>query len=63
MPIQTLNPATGEIVRTFNALTPKEINDKLDVAHRTAQSWRRAPIRERLDVLRRAGELRLALLP
>jgi succinate-semialdehyde dehydrogenase/glutarate-semialdehyde dehydrogenase len=57
MPIQTLNPATGDVVRTFNALTAREIEDKLETARRTAQSWRLAPIRERLDVLRRAAEL------
>ncbi|HEY4139257.1 MAG TPA: aldehyde dehydrogenase family protein, partial [Casimicrobiaceae bacterium] len=57
MPIQTLNPATGEVVRTFDALTPGQINDKLENARRAAQSWRIAPIAERSAVLRRAGEL------
>lgn len=57
MPIQTLNPATGDVVRTFNTLTSREINDKLDAAHRAAASWRLAPIHERMSVLRRAGEL------
>jgi len=57
MPIQTLNPATGEVVKTFNALTTQEINDKLDAAQRAAASWRLAPISERTKVLRRAGEL------
>src|SRR3569833_1329760 len=57
MPIQTLNPATGEVVKTFNALSTQEINDKLDAAHRAAASWRLAPISERTKVLRRAGEL------
>jgi succinate-semialdehyde dehydrogenase/glutarate-semialdehyde dehydrogenase len=57
MPIQTLNPATGEVVRTFNAPTAREIDDKLDIAHRTAASWRLTPLAERASVLRRAGEL------
>src|SRR3569833_1394326 len=57
MPIQTLNPATGEVVKTFNALSTQEINDKLDAAHRAAASWRLTPISERTKVLRRAGEL------
>ena len=39
MPIQTLNPATGEVVKTFNALTPSEINDKLDVAQEFEVRW------------------------
>jgi succinate-semialdehyde dehydrogenase/glutarate-semialdehyde dehydrogenase len=57
MAIQTLNPATGEVVKTFNALTSQEINDKLEIAHRAAASWRLAPMSERTSVLRRAGEL------
>ena len=57
MPIQTLNPATGEVVKTFNALTADEINDKLDAAHRAAATWAAAPIAERTKVLRRAAEL------
>jgi succinate-semialdehyde dehydrogenase/glutarate-semialdehyde dehydrogenase len=57
MPIQTLNPATGEVVRTFSALTPQQINEKLDVARSAAMSWRLAPIKDRANVLRRAAEL------
>src|SRR5262249_23897626 len=57
MPIQTLNPATGEVVRTFTALTPQEINDKLDAAKVAARSWRLSPIKERASVLERAGDL------
>jgi succinate-semialdehyde dehydrogenase/glutarate-semialdehyde dehydrogenase len=57
MPIQTLNPATGEVVRTFAALSPQEIEDKLANAHRAAMSWRLAPLAERTAVLRRAADL------
>jgi succinate-semialdehyde dehydrogenase/glutarate-semialdehyde dehydrogenase len=57
MAIETINPATGEQLRTFPALTPLEVEDRLAVAHRTAQSWRAAPMAERTSVLRRAGEL------
>ena len=57
MPIETVNPTTGERLRTFPALTPAEIEDKLAAAHRAAQSWRAAPLAERVSVLRRAGEL------
>jgi succinate-semialdehyde dehydrogenase/glutarate-semialdehyde dehydrogenase len=57
MPIQTLNPATGEVVRTFTALTPREIDDKLAAAHRAAMSWRLAALDERTSVLRRAADL------
>lgn len=57
MPIQTLNPATGEVVKTFTALTPQEINEKLEAARAAAMSWRASPIKERASVLRRAADL------
>jgi succinate-semialdehyde dehydrogenase/glutarate-semialdehyde dehydrogenase len=57
MAIETVNPATGERLRTFPPLTPAEIEEKLAVAHRTARSWRAAPMQERTSVVRRAGEL------
>lgn len=57
MAIETVNPATGETLRTFPELTPTEIEDRLAAAARAAQSWRAAPLAERVSVVRRAGEL------
>jgi succinate-semialdehyde dehydrogenase/glutarate-semialdehyde dehydrogenase len=57
MAIETVNPATGEIIRAFNAHTELEIQDKLAAAQRAARSWRAAPMAERTSVVRRAGEL------
>ena len=57
MAIETVNPTTGERLRSFPALTTAEIEDKLAAAHRAAPSWRAAPLAERLSVIRRAGEL------
>jgi succinate-semialdehyde dehydrogenase/glutarate-semialdehyde dehydrogenase len=57
MAIATVNPTTGERVREFAALTKAEIEDRLALAHRTAASWRAAPLAERASVVRRAGEL------
>jgi succinate-semialdehyde dehydrogenase/glutarate-semialdehyde dehydrogenase len=57
MAIATINPTTGERVREFVALTKAEIDDKLRLAHRTAATWRSAPLAERASVVRRAGEL------
>jgi succinate-semialdehyde dehydrogenase/glutarate-semialdehyde dehydrogenase len=57
MAIQTVNPATGEVVKTFSALTEREIEEKIENAHRASLSWRLAPLEERVGVLRRAAEL------
>ena len=57
MAIATVNPATGERVCEYPALTSAEIDEKLEHAHRAAKSWRKASIEERTSVVRRAGEL------
>jgi succinate-semialdehyde dehydrogenase/glutarate-semialdehyde dehydrogenase len=57
MAIATINPATGERLCQYPALTDREIDDRLEVAHRAARSWRDSPIEVRTSVLRRAGEL------
>ena len=57
MAIATINPATGERVREFSPLAPREIEDRLAIAHRTARAWRTSPLEERMGVLRRAAEL------
>ena len=57
MAIHTVNPATGETLKSFAALTDREIDERLDRAHRAAATWRRTPLDERVAVLRRAAEL------
>lgn len=57
MPIQSINPATGETLQSFTPLTDAEIDEKLDVARGAALSWRLAAIEERVAVLRRAADL------
>jgi succinate-semialdehyde dehydrogenase/glutarate-semialdehyde dehydrogenase len=57
MAIETINPTTGERVRAFPGLSDRQVDDKLDIAHRAAQSWRATSIEERADVVRRAGDL------
>ena len=44
VPIETINPATGERVQSYPALTSREIEDRLAAAHRASLSWRQAPI-------------------
>src|SRR5215470_5578817 len=57
MAIATINPATGETLETFPALSESEIEDRLAAAHRASLSWRRTPIEQRVAVLHRAAEL------
>jgi succinate-semialdehyde dehydrogenase/glutarate-semialdehyde dehydrogenase len=57
MSIATINPATGETVRTFAALTPAEIEDRLERARKAAQRQRRTSFAERAAAMRRAADL------
>jgi succinate-semialdehyde dehydrogenase / glutarate-semialdehyde dehydrogenase len=50
MAIQTINPATGKIEKTFSELTDSEVNESIESAHSVFLSWRQTnyEIRSRL---------------
>jgi len=50
-PIATINPATGEAIRTFSALAPPAIDEKLQLAAASAVSWRKSPMSQRVQLL------------
>ena len=49
MAIQTLNPATGEIIKTYEPHKPEEIEKKLSKAVKTFHVWRKIPLDERIQ--------------
>ncbi len=57
MAIATINPATGETLRTFKPLTDSELDDKIAHAAQTFQTYRRIPLAERAAWLLRAAEI------
>jgi succinate-semialdehyde dehydrogenase/glutarate-semialdehyde dehydrogenase len=57
--IATVNPASGETLREFSALTTREIDDRLARAHQAARAWRDTPLERRASVVRRMGDLLL----
>ncbi|MGD1903401.1 MAG: NAD-dependent succinate-semialdehyde dehydrogenase [Geitlerinemataceae cyanobacterium] len=57
MGIATIDPATGQAVKTFAALTPAEIEEKLDRADRAFRSYRRTMLVERSRWLRNAADI------
>ena len=59
MTISSVNPATGELVKRFDSLTPVEIEARLSRAAKAAASWRTTPLAERTGVVRRMGDLLL----
>jgi succinate-semialdehyde dehydrogenase / glutarate-semialdehyde dehydrogenase len=57
MAIATINPATGEHVRTFDALTDEQVQDKLATAARAFREYRRTSFAERARLLRAAADI------
>ena len=57
MPIATINPATGETLRTFDPLTDTELDDRIAHAARTFRTYRRTRLAERAAWLLRAAEI------
>jgi len=57
MPIATLNPATGETLRTFDVPTKEQIDARLTRAARAFANHRLTPLDERAACLRRAAEI------
>ncbi|MET8679357.1 NADP-dependent succinic semialdehyde dehydrogenase [Streptomyces sp. NPDC004647] len=57
MPIATVNPATGETLKTFDALGSAEIEERLDRAQRTFREYRTTSIATRAELLRTAAAL------
>jgi len=57
MPIATINPATGETVRTFGPLSESDVASRLERAGQAFQRWRLTPVGERAAIVARAGEI------
>ena len=54
---QVVNPATGEVVETFETATDAEVEAALASASQAYASWKDVPISERAAVVKRVGEL------
>jgi succinate-semialdehyde dehydrogenase/glutarate-semialdehyde dehydrogenase len=54
---RVVNPATGEVVETFDHATDEEIEAAITAAHTAYQSWRDVPIAERAKTVQRVADL------
>ncbi|MFE3323567.1 NADP-dependent succinic semialdehyde dehydrogenase [Streptomyces sp. NPDC059176] len=57
MPIATVNPATGETLKTFEPLGPEELESRLAAAHEAFRAYRTTGFGERARMLKRAAAL------
>lgn len=60
MAIATINPTTGELVKTFEPLTSESIADKINIAQATFEEYRHTSFEQRATWLNAAADLLLA---
>lgn len=53
MPIQSINPATGELLRSFEPLTDEAIKAKITIAHRAFRDYAEVPLEHRSLCMRK----------
>src|SRR3954469_15877212 len=63
MPIESVNPATGERLRVFEPHGPAAVEAKVAAAAAAFERWSRQPVGERARVLRAAGDILKAEAP
>src|SRR6476661_6746564 len=54
---RVVNPATGEVVETFDHATDEEVEAAVAAAHAAYQDWRDVPIEERAKTVQRVADL------
>jgi succinate-semialdehyde dehydrogenase/glutarate-semialdehyde dehydrogenase len=57
MTIATVNPATGQTIRTFTPLTEPELDARIQCAADAFRRYRRTPLAERTRMLHKAAEI------
>ena len=57
MPIATINPATGQTLRTFSAMTNEEVDHKIDLAAEAFPRFRHLSFAERARMMAKAAEI------
>ncbi len=55
MTIKAINPATEEVIATFEEHTPQQIEEALENAAQAFKSWRKTSFAHRGDMVRKAG--------
>jgi succinate-semialdehyde dehydrogenase/glutarate-semialdehyde dehydrogenase len=55
--IESINPATGALLKHFEPATPDEVERKLEAAREAFPSWRAKSFRDRSAVVQAAGEI------
>jgi succinate-semialdehyde dehydrogenase/glutarate-semialdehyde dehydrogenase len=55
--IQSINPATGQQIKSYDDMTPDEIQEAISKSHKTFLGWRQTAFSQRADHMRQAAAL------
>ena len=55
--ITSINPATGELIASFSSLSESALDQKIAAAQNAFQEYRRVPIAERAQMMKRAADI------
>ena len=55
MPIQSINPFTGKIIKTYKPHNQKQIHEKIDQTHKAWRNWREVTLADRSALIKRAS--------
>ncbi len=59
MAFDSINPATGEKIETYEEMASEEVGAIVECVHETFRSWREVPIAQRAQLMHRAAEVLL----
>jgi succinate-semialdehyde dehydrogenase/glutarate-semialdehyde dehydrogenase len=57
MTLQTISPATGAVVASYEEISPETVQDIIASAHQAYLAWRHTSFRERAALMRRAADV------
>ncbi|MFB3787105.1 MAG: NAD-dependent succinate-semialdehyde dehydrogenase [bacterium] len=57
MVFQSVNPANGNVIQTYDEMPPREINEIIHKAHEAFLSWRKSSFAHRAELMAGAAEL------
>lgn len=57
MPIQTINPNTNKLVRSFEEMTDSVVYDAVSLAEETFGKWRNTTFKQRADLMHQVASL------
>ena len=57
MPLDSVNPATGETIKTYDELTPQQTTAAIEDAYAAWKAWRKTPFPERARPMKKAAAI------